>query len=113
MCRWTARYTTITGTTAISEAAKIRPQLVLCWPRNRAMPIGSVRLATSLMTVSAQMNSSQLPRNVKIAHVASAGRDSGSGERPEPPPRAGAVDHHRLVELDGKAFEERRAAGRC
>ena len=68
----------MTGTMAMIDAAKIRPQLVLCCPRNRAMPIGSVRLATLLMTVSAQMNSSQLPRNVKIAHVASAGRDNGT-----------------------------------
>ena len=62
---------------AIAEAAKTSPQLVECWPWNSAIAIGSVYLDGSLMIVSAQVNSSQLARKVKIAAVASAGRDSG------------------------------------
>src|SRR4051794_9508974 len=76
-CRWNARKIAMTGPTAIAEAAKTRPQLVACWPWKRAIAIGSVRFEGSLMIVSAHANSSQLARKVKIATVASAGRESG------------------------------------
>ena len=52
-----------------------QPPLVACWPWNAAIAIGSVRFSGSSMTVRAQTNSSHAPRKVKIAAVASAGRD--------------------------------------
>src|SRR5260221_9056357 len=75
--RWKVTKIASTGRIAINEAAKTRPQLVECWPWKSAIAIGSVRRLGSLITVSAQTNSSQLARNVKIATVASAGRDNG------------------------------------
>jgi hypothetical protein len=75
--RWSAMKIAITGTTAIAEAAKTIPQLVAYCPWKSAIAIGSVRYSGSLMIVSAQTNSSQLARKVKIATVASAGRESG------------------------------------
>ena len=71
----------ITGSTAITDAAKTRPQLVACWPWKRAIAIGSVRLPGSEMIVRAHVNSSQLARNVKMPTVASAGRDNGRMRR--------------------------------
>ena len=76
-CRWKMAKTTITGTTAMVEAAKTSPQSVRCCPWNREIAIGSVRLFGSLMMVSAQTYSSQLARNEKMLTVARAGRDSG------------------------------------
>src|SRR5207244_10275826 len=76
-CRWNATKMPITGTIAITEAAKTSPQLVECWPWKSAIAIGRVRRFGSLITVRAQTNSSQLARKEKIATVASAGRESG------------------------------------
>ena len=57
------------------------------------------------MMVSAHVNSSQAPRNVKIATIASAGRESGSTVA-RSASSAAAVDHHRLVELPRMILHE-------
>ena len=76
-CRWNATKMAIAGMMAIVEAAKTSPQLVECSPWKSAMAIGSVYLFGSLIVVNAQVNSSQLARNVKMQTIASAGRESG------------------------------------
>ncbi len=75
--RWKTRNTTITGMTAITEAANTSPHSVEFWPWNSAMASGRVCLVGVLMMVSAQANSSQLARKVKMVAVASAGLASG------------------------------------
>ncbi len=60
------------------EAAKTSPHCVPLGPCSRAMAMGRVCFSGELMMVSAQANSSQVARKVKIVAVASAGRASGS-----------------------------------
>src|SRR5690606_26279284 len=60
--RWNVMKTTMTGTSAISEAANTRPHWLACWPWKSRRAMGNVLRAVSLMIVSAQVNSSQLPR---------------------------------------------------
>src|SRR5690606_33783238 len=79
--RWKTTKMTITGTIAMSDAANTSPHCVACWPWNSRTAIGRVLRLTSLMIVSAQVNSSQLPRNEKITEVPMAGIAMGSTTR--------------------------------
>jgi len=104
LCRRTK--TVNTGTMAINEPAKTRPQSEACVPWKLAMAMGKVRFKGSLIVVNAQTYSSQAPRKVKIADGRQSWCGQGQQDAEENGQVGASVNQCGFLQLAGQLFKE-------